>query len=97
MAASTAKAFTLSALLSLFFSVLWVLAVWQAGTRHKDWLVVIFLGSYPLVVGMSVLAALCIFKARRWQAACGSLAVSSTFICVVAALVAWHHHITTGP
>lgn len=85
------KAFGLSALLSLILSSLWILALWYAGKHDEDGMLAAVLGSYAAVVAISTFASAWLFKGQRWQAACGALAVSATFVSAVAAIVAWQH------
>jgi hypothetical protein len=91
------KAFVVSALLSFFFSASWSFGLWYAGKHLSESFLTILLGSYVLVVTLSVFVSLAIAGDRKWQAACGSLSASSLFISVAAVMLAWHHHLTTGP
>jgi hypothetical protein len=91
------KAFVVSALISLFISAIWSFGLWYAGKHLLETFLTILLGSYVLVVILSVFASLALAGDRKWQAACGSLSASSLFISMAAVMLAWHHHLTTGP
>jgi hypothetical protein len=90
------RAFILSGLLASLFWTVWFWVLWFAiKTKDSDVIASIAIGSPALVAAASTFAACAVFKGKKWQAACGSLAITILFISVIAVGVAWHHFRTT--
>jgi hypothetical protein len=91
------KAFIVSVVISVALLSLWGLAFKLFGTRLGGSAATILIACLGVVITFSVLVASVVFKERRLSAVCGALAGSCSFLSVIAVLVAWHHHLTTGP